>query len=154
MNYHVLWSELRDDPLHMGYETMTDDAVVAVLSAATIPAVGPISVLTALRWAAQVGAIPKLRAAAAAGGAIGGVAEVVLALLNAQDTEIDLNDGEVAAMFGALVEAGVFSTGDQHAFVMRATRLISRAQQLGLNGITVTDVHNARVWGPELERAS
>lgn len=146
MDYEVLLTELRDDPLRFGYAEMTDDEAAAALATPRINAVRPISVLTTLRWAAQVGAIPKLRAAVSAGGAIGGIAEVVLALLNAQDTEIDLNDAEIAAMFDALVQARVFSAADRAALVQRATHLVSRADQLGLEALAVADVHNVRVW--------
>jgi hypothetical protein len=139
-NIHALHAELDLDPLERGYAAMSDEEAHASLRAADILApaeerIDMVKLLARLTLDEARAVISTLRAAAAA--------DVLVeeGLLQLRTTGLDLSAANSVAMIHALFAGDPPLRGKLLAL---GQRTISRAEQLGLGGVTPLDVADSR----------
>ena len=150
MDYQILRAELENDPLGIGYAAMTDDEAAAALTAPALPARRHVPVGDVMAVAYRTGVYTRLIAAQRSPQTPVELYAVIASLLDLKDARFDainLDEPASRAMFATLGQAGLLSVQEAAAFDALASAVVSRAEQLGLSGVSVADVHNARVWG-------
>ena len=151
-----LRDELTNDPLGRGYAGMTDEQAAASLNTANRDQKVVLDAADLNAWAAGGGRWRKLEAAKDGDAPVGisdAVRSVAIAawrMLDRDNASLDLNDAEHEGLIDALVAGNVLTSDDKAALVARATKSISRAQELRDGGarmpvpVRVGDVITAR----------
>ena len=156
----TLFAELSADPLGRGYAQMSDAQVAESLNAADIPEVGfidpvllrqrlvmmacesdPTHALALTHWRALAASQPAPEDEAAT--ARWRIASMLVAAYDAR-VAVKLGAPEIAAIAGQAVILGLLSAEQLVILNADATRLISRAAELGLGPISHETIAEAR----------
>jgi len=145
MDHIALRNEIMNDPAGLGYvghvQSGADNRIADLLNQPAGQRYVPLSIGEVLIWAAQTGAMRKLSAGTQhPEQAIATVAETALALINAPLETIDIGRAEVRGMLDALVTGGVLTVSDANSLLERASRMSSRANDLGFGSVSDQDV--------------
>ena len=146
MNYSIIKAEITNDPLNRHYSTMDVWAQAANLNLKNIDQPADITIQEMLLWAGKYRAIPRLRALAAGGAPLDGIAEIALHLFSL-GIAISLQNTEVQIMLTYLVVGAAFSQAEIDDLIARGQISISRAEQLSLPPVTGQDVKDAMYTG-------
>lgn len=138
----TLEEELASDPLGMGYATMTDGELEAVLNAKTrtriVEArVGYGAILSALGASAGAALLDALEATAGSNSPV----KWAMRLLAADN--LDIGNLTTRAQIDALAAAGVMTAAQATTLKALAEQPCSRAEELGVNAIGAS-IRNAR----------
>lgn len=152
MNIAALTSEIANDPLTIGYSSMTDQQVADSLNGLTRTRQTPISSAELLAWSgAGADASTKCRyeriqeAAATHGtNAVRGAAVAALGMIERDGTSLDLSRSDRMAMLNAIVAGGVLTAGEKDELLALGAQSISRADELGLGIVGDGHVASAR----------
>lgn len=135
----ILSDELTNDPLGRGYAVMTDAQVSADLLTEYRTYIVELSKSDILRWGFGREGLANLRDAADKTGAYTGISQVNRAKAIAAYVAItdlgsgfDLNDAELMALVDELISTGFFVAQDKTDLLTRATKPISRGDELGV----------------------
>lgn len=147
MDLEKLKAELADDPLNLGYATMSKEEVEAAINREDLlSAVGrlrPVSDvwLQLARW----GLIPVLKKAAEnEASPLHPLAYTIMAFLTNPVEEFDLKDPIAQTLMAGLVSAGVITEEQKAGLTKLSDKVESRASQLGLPFVHYWDIGQAR----------
>lgn len=144
MDYALLKGELTNDPLAVGYATMTDAEAANALNTPSRTIVvetyaNAKTVLSTLGAAAGAAFLDALEAAAATNSAVKWAMSFITS-----EAGINVGDAETRSMLVQLASSGVLDSGSVSIVKALAERQVSRAVELGLGEVTEGDVQFAR----------
>ena len=136
MSFHTrLRDELLNDPLGRGYTSMDEVGVIHSLIEVDRDVLIPIRSDDLLAWSAMSSRFMKIKRAMedeAKPDEIRSIAWAAMKMIERDDTDLDLNLSDRAAMLDTLVSAEILSESDKNDLYSVATKTISRAQELNI----------------------
>lgn len=152
MDIAALRTELTDDPLGIGYESMSDPEAAEALNAQTRPSTGTVLASEVRRFVLINGIWPRIAGAAQAhpDPVVQGTAITILQTLAPNSFDgIRMGDptvaGAVTGMLDTMVSANLMTTGQRDGMIALGSILISRADELGLGRVSYIDIGEARI---------
>lgn len=158
-----LSSELNTDPAKLGYAalitTQDDTGIAGLMNAKTINGIRNLPSTELLAWAAGNGRMVKITLAATMtlpvttdatyANMVGlkSVSMAASAMINRDNTSLDLNLADRQQMFGVLVSTGILSQADSDSLYALAAIKISRAEWLWGVGTVANPVDVAWSFG-------
>lgn len=151
MNLEILRSELIDDPLGMGYASMSDAQAADLLNVPNRPGYKPVAASDVRMFVLLHGIWPSLAALAqsSANPLYQGTAITILQTLGpgSFDTirmnRLEIRTG-VGAMLQTMVDAGAMTADQRTAMLAMSEAMISRAEELGLPVVYHPHIAEAR----------
>lgn len=147
----ALRDELTGDPLERAYASMTDAEVLASLLAVNRSRSRRVSSLEMLLWGGANGRLARVRKAAqkqppydSLPDEVWSAAIVADAMVTRQDAGFDPRQAEHLSLVDGLVAAQVLTADDKTALLALATEPCSRADELGLVGLGIGHIAEAR----------
>jgi hypothetical protein len=150
-----LRDELINDPLERGYANMTDAECAESLNTVNrtqYTAIGSDELLAWSGGGASDATSTKSRyeriedaAANHASLEVKGACKAAVTLIDRDNTDLNLGLTDRAAMVDGLVAGGVLTSDEKDELVAMGTRLVSRAQELGIRKVLKGHVKKARV---------
>lgn len=135
MNISVLRDELLNDPLGVGYNSMSNLEVIQSLLEVNRSVLKPIPSDDLLAWAGMNGRFVKITRAAedeSNSDELRSVAWAARTMVERDGTDLDLNLSDRTGMLSLLVSEGVILESDKQDLVNMATVAASRAEELDL----------------------
>lgn len=154
MNIQTLITEIENDPLAVGYQSMSTEEITTSLNTVNRTRLRLLNSRELLAWS-SIGAIDasgvKSRyerfedgAVNHSSAAIRGVCKAAVKLIERDTTELDLNLSDRQAMVGALVAGGVITSDEEQELYTLSTENISRGEELNLGHVKHGHVIMAR----------
>ena len=166
MDTNLLKSELNTDPATLGYAaliaTQDDAGLAAKINAKTVNGLRNLPSTELLAWSAGNGRMAKIMLAVATTlpptidptypqmVGLRSVAMAASAMINRDNTSLDLNLADRQQMFGVLVSGGVLNQADSDSLYALAAIKISRAEWLWGVGTVINPVDVAWSFGRRL----
>ncbi len=146
INLEVLKTELLAGHPVTGAYNVDDALAAAEVMAVNVDLVGLITIGELREWALTNSRAFNLDAARTTGSTdqIKSIAVVGMSILNSGPDGLDPANATHVAMVTELVAAGVWSTADRIALIDKATKIVSRAEILGLGRVKHGHVQMAR----------
>lgn len=145
MDRFALNQELVLDPAGLGYASLSDRDAATLLNVEDRPYIVPLNSLEVLLWGTQNDRLLILDTCRMAGPpAARNICIAFFAMLSREDAMLDLNNPLQVQLADDLVEITTLESTDRDELIALATRLRSRAQELGFPAIREGDVERAR----------
>lgn len=146
MDLANLKQEITDDPVGLGYsgDDVQDSKIINTVQRSGLR---ELSSRELLAWAGQNGRYAKIYDATTDlnnSQTVRSICFVASKLFDRSDATLDLRLDDRQQMLAALVSFSVLSQEDSDSLYSMASSNISRAEELGLNRVTPSDIANAR----------
>lgn len=153
MDTKALHTEISTDPLSLGYLPGSVDNAYTLLTTKNRSVTDRIPSLDLHTWSAGFAApsadsrIERITEASVSGPAkIKGIAQIALRILRREDAGVDIANPQHIAMIDGLVAGGVLTTADKTALVTLGTKSVTRAEELGLSGLTKQHIRDTELF--------
>ena len=147
MNYDLLTKELNEDPLGVGYSSMSVYEIRDSLNAKTRVFYNPLTSNDLLKWSGVNGRYIKVKGAAddnTLSNEVRSAAMAAVVMVDRDNTVFDFNDPHSQKIVDILVDNSIVSQEDKDDLVSLLSDKQTRAQELGLPQLRKKDIEKAQ----------